>query len=192
MTRARDNGLRSRTPPGRCSPSRDAGRCRENRNLARGRGDRLDLADARGKPSAEGIQGGVGSSDRYRGDLRSAAARLPERRVRDEAPTARASKSSGSLTAILLEGCHRFGFWSPLKSRSQGSARPSTRLARRHGHGLPFWSVSPSLRRYQGIGLCQHGGDHSRSFAYWEPRLQLLHNVRTRFSEPAIRVRCIR
>jgi hypothetical protein len=40
----------------------------ENRNLARGRGDRLDLADARGKPSVEGTQGGVGSPDRYRGE----------------------------------------------------------------------------------------------------------------------------
>ena len=40
----------------------------ENCDLARGRGDRLDLPDARGKPPVKGTQGGVGSSDRYRGE----------------------------------------------------------------------------------------------------------------------------
>ena len=35
----------------------------ENCDLARGRGDRLDLPDARGKPPVKGTQGGVGSSD---------------------------------------------------------------------------------------------------------------------------------
>ena len=58
----------------------------------RGRGDRLDLPDARGKPPVKGTQGGVGSSDRHRGEPQEAAAdRLPEQRVRDEVPCHRRS-----------------------------------------------------------------------------------------------------
>ncbi len=41
---------------------------KENRDLARSRGDRLDFADARGEPPVKGTQGGVGSSNRHRGE----------------------------------------------------------------------------------------------------------------------------
>ena len=42
-------------------------------------------------------------------------------------------------------------------------------------------NIRPAAR--SGVRLCHYGADHSRSFAYWEARHQLLPEVRTIFSE---------